>query len=145
MLLDAQVVPHAVDDGHPPAHGDDHPPAVGKLRDERGRHVERFGGDEDAVVRAVVGPAEAAGDGLLDARRASFAPMADAVALTGMEYGGITPIGLPADWRVLVDARVRDVPDAIVGAGIRAAKIAVPGAVLCALPGVVVVDGLATG
>lgn len=82
---------------------------------------------------------------LLDARRASFAPMADAVALTGMEYGGITPIGLPADWRVLVDARVRDVPDAIVGAGIRAAKIAVPGAVLCALPGVEVVDGLATG
>ena len=81
---------------------------------------------------------------LLDARRASFARMADAVALTGMEYGGITPIGLPADWRVLVDSRVRDVPDTIVGAGIRGAKIALPGAVLCALPGVEVVEGLAT-
>src|SRR6201991_3468613 len=43
---------------------------------------------------------------LLDARKASFAPMDDAVRLTGMEYGGITPIGLPADWPVLVDARV---------------------------------------
>ena len=32
----------------------------------------------------------------LDVRKASFAPMADAVELTGMEYGGITPIGLPA-------------------------------------------------
>ena len=43
---------------------------------------------------------------LLDARKASFAPMDDAVELTGMEYGGITPIGLPADWPILVDARV---------------------------------------
>ena len=43
---------------------------------------------------------------LLDARKASFAPMDEAVTLTGMEYGGITPIGLPADWPILVDARV---------------------------------------
>ena len=34
----------------------------------------------------------------LDVRKASFAPMETAVELTGMEYGGITPIGLPADW-----------------------------------------------
>lgn len=80
---------------------------------------------------------------LLDVRRASFAPMDDAVALTGMEYGGITPIGLPANWRILVDARVRDVPDAIIGAGIRGAKLRVPGSVLCALPGVEVIEGLA--
>ncbi|QEO14551.1 hypothetical protein FLP10_09060 [Agromyces intestinalis] len=79
---------------------------------------------------------------LLDARKASFAPMDDAVALTGMEYGGITPIGVPDGWRVLVDARVRDVPDAIIGAGIRGAKIMLPGDVLCALPGVEVVEGL---
>ena len=43
----------------------------------------------------------------LDARKASFAPMDEAVALTGMEYGGITPIGLPADWPVLVDRGAR--------------------------------------
>jgi prolyl-tRNA editing enzyme YbaK/EbsC (Cys-tRNA(Pro) deacylase) len=42
----------------------------------------------------------------LDVRKASFAPMAEAVTLTGMEYGGITPIGLPPDWPVLVDSRV---------------------------------------
>src|SRR5262245_51279946 len=40
----------------------------------------------------------------LDVRKASFLPMAEAVAMTGMEYGGITPIGLPNDWAVLVDA-----------------------------------------
>lgn len=80
---------------------------------------------------------------LLDARRASFAPMDEATALTRMEYGGITPFGVPAEWRVLVDARVREVPEAIIGAGIRAAKIALPGELLCSLPGVEVIEGLA--
>lgn len=81
---------------------------------------------------------------LLEARKASFAPMDEAVALTGMEYGGITPLGLPEGWRILVDSRVRDVPEAIIGAGIRAAKIALPGEALCALPGVELIEGLAT-
>ncbi|MDZ8173060.1 YbaK/EbsC family protein [Microbacterium xanthum] len=81
---------------------------------------------------------------LLDARRASFAPMDDAVAMTGMEYGGITPLGLPADWRILVDSRVQAVGSAIIGAGIRGAKVALPGSTLCALPGVDVIEGLAS-
>ncbi|MFH8251818.1 YbaK/EbsC family protein [Microbacterium sp. B2969] len=79
----------------------------------------------------------------LGARRASFAPMDDAVALTGMEYGGITPIGLPSDWVILVDPRVAALTWAIVGAGIRGAKLSVPGAVLGALPGAEVIEGLA--
>ena len=32
--------------------------------------------------------------------------MDTAVALTGMEYGGITPVGLPTDWPILVDQNV---------------------------------------
>lgn len=80
---------------------------------------------------------------LLDARRASFALMDDAVAATGMEYGGITPLGLPAEWRIFMDARVRDVPEAIIGSGLRASKIALPGEVLAALPGVEVIEDLA--
>jgi prolyl-tRNA editing enzyme YbaK/EbsC (Cys-tRNA(Pro) deacylase) len=80
---------------------------------------------------------------LLDARKASFAPMNEAVALTGMEYGGITPIGIPADWALFVDARIPALPEVIVGAGIRGAKIVLPGAVLAALPGARVVEGLA--
>jgi prolyl-tRNA editing enzyme YbaK/EbsC (Cys-tRNA(Pro) deacylase) len=70
--------------------------------------------------------------------------MDEAVSLTGMEYGGITPLGLPEGWRILVDSRVREVPEAIIGAGIRAAKIALPGETLCALPGVELIEGLAT-
>lgn len=80
---------------------------------------------------------------LLGARKVSFAPMEEATALTGMEYGGITPVGLPGDWRVLVDSRVAEVPDAIIGAGIRGAKISLPGAVLASLPGVEFIEGLA--
>jgi prolyl-tRNA editing enzyme YbaK/EbsC (Cys-tRNA(Pro) deacylase) len=81
--------------------------------------------------------------GLLDARRASFAPMDEAVALTGMEYGGITPIGIPPDWALYVDARIPTLGDVVIGAGIRGAKIVLPGALLATLPGAEVVEGLA--
>ncbi|MFP5283789.1 MAG: YbaK/EbsC family protein, partial [Actinomycetes bacterium] len=37
----------------------------------------------------------------LDLRKLSFASTAEAVAATGMEYGGITPIGLPDGWPIL--------------------------------------------
>jgi len=79
----------------------------------------------------------------LDVRKASFAPMDEAVQLTGMEYGGITPIGLPPSWPVLVDARVVATPHVIVGSGVRHSKIAIAGPALGALPGAEVVDGLA--
>ncbi|MFJ4222179.1 YbaK/EbsC family protein [Curtobacterium luteum] len=81
---------------------------------------------------------------LLDVRKASFAPMDQAVELTGMEYGGITPIGLPSSWPVYVDSRVQDAPEVVIGAGLRGAKLFLPGAVLAALPHVEVVEGLAT-
>jgi prolyl-tRNA editing enzyme YbaK/EbsC (Cys-tRNA(Pro) deacylase) len=80
---------------------------------------------------------------LLDARKASFAPMDDAVALTGMEYGGITPVGIPDDWALFVDSRIPAIDQVIIGAGIRAAKILLPGAALAALPGAQVIDDLA--
>ncbi|NLU78016.1 hypothetical protein HCA58_06320 [Micromonospora sp. HNM0581] len=79
----------------------------------------------------------------LDVRKASFAPMADAVELTGMEYGGITPIGLPLQWPILVDTRVVAMPYVVVGSGVRHSKLALPGAALAALPGARVVEGLA--
>ena len=79
----------------------------------------------------------------LDVRKASFLPMEDAVRLTGMEYGGITPIGLPQDWPVLVDARVVAMPHVIIGSGVRHSKISIAGPALGALPGAQVIDGLA--
>ncbi|MEV8506761.1 YbaK/EbsC family protein [Actinoplanes sp. NPDC051475] len=79
----------------------------------------------------------------LDVRKASFAPTEEAVRLTGMEYGGITPIGLPKDWPVLVDARVVATPHVIIGSGVRHSKIAIAGPALGALPGAEVIEGLA--
>jgi prolyl-tRNA editing enzyme YbaK/EbsC (Cys-tRNA(Pro) deacylase) len=79
---------------------------------------------------------------LLDVRKASFAPMAEAVELTGMEYGGITPIGLPAQWPIYVDPAVVATEAVVIGSGIRASKIVLPGRLLAELPSAVVVDGL---
>ncbi|MFD4974500.1 YbaK/EbsC family protein [Streptomyces sp. NPDC058424] len=78
----------------------------------------------------------------LEARKASFAPMEVATGETGMEYGGITPIGLPADWPLLVDSRVVDLPYVLVGSGRRRGKLLVPGKAFAQLPGAVVLDGL---
>ncbi|MBU6311323.1 MAG: YbaK/EbsC family protein [Actinomycetales bacterium] len=79
----------------------------------------------------------------LDVRKISFASMDDAVALTGMEYGGITPIGLPADWPILVDSRVMDAPTVVIGSGVRRSKIVLPGSLLSVAPGAHIIDALA--
>ncbi|MFC5816127.1 YbaK/EbsC family protein [Nonomuraea harbinensis] len=71
----------------------------------------------------------------LGARKASFAPMEEAVELTAMEYGGITPIGLPADWPILVDTQVAEHPEVVIGSGLRRSKLAVSGATLAGLKG----------
>ena len=78
----------------------------------------------------------------LGVRKLSFASMDDAVGLTGMEYGGITPVGLPAGWPVLIDAAVAAAPVVVVGSGLRRSKLAITGAALASLPGAVVLDGL---
>ncbi|WP_042400764.1 YbaK/EbsC family protein [Streptacidiphilus carbonis] len=79
---------------------------------------------------------------LLDARKASFAPVDAVLAVTGMEYGGITPIGLPDDWPVLVDATVAAHSRVVVGSGIRGSKLWIPGELLAELPGAQVLEGL---
>ncbi len=81
---------------------------------------------------------------LLDVRKLSFAPMDTAVSETGMEYGGITPIGLPGTWPIFIDAAVAALPAVVIGSGVRHSKIALPGAALAELPNARVVDGLAT-
>lgn len=78
----------------------------------------------------------------LDVRKASFLAMDRAVEESGMEYGGITPLGLPAHWRLLVDARIVDIDVAIVGSGVRRSKLLLPGRLLARLPGAEVVEGL---
>lgn len=78
----------------------------------------------------------------LGARKVSFASMDTAVGESGMEYGGITPIGLPAHWALLVDPAVVDEEWVLIGSGSRRGKLIVPGKALAALPGAAVVGGL---
>ena len=79
---------------------------LGELRRRRG--APRRGGDpggghgaRDRPGRHQPGRAQHLG-----VRKISFADQARAQELTGMEQGGITPVGLPAGWPVLVDAGV---------------------------------------
>ena len=79
---------------------------------------------------------------LLDVRKCSFLPMDRAVAETAMEYGGITPLGLPRGWRVLVHDALLEEPVVVIGSGVRRSKLLVPGRLLADLPGAEVVAGL---
>ncbi|MFB7369933.1 YbaK/EbsC family protein [Streptomyces sp. NPDC056222] len=81
----------------------------------------------------------------LGSRKVRFAPSETATGESGMEYGGITPIGLPADWPVLVDATVVDTEWVLVGSGRRRGKLIVPGKAFAQLPGAVVLEGLGVG
>lgn len=71
----------------------------------------------------------------LGARKISFADQTKAQELTGMEQGGITPVGLPDDWPILVDEGVVAAGIVVIGAGVRGAKLLIPGADLAKLPG----------
>lgn len=79
----------------------------------------------------------------LDVRKVSFLPVEEATARTGMELGGITPIGLPAGWPVLVDAAVAAAGRVVVGSGLRRSKLTLPASLLAGLPAATVVPDLA--
>ncbi len=78
----------------------------------------------------------------LDVRKASFLAMDEAVGRTGMEYGGITPVGLPEEWRVLVDKELSTSSVVIIGSGVRRSKLLLPGRLLAELPRAEVVEDL---
>lgn len=71
----------------------------------------------------------------LGVRKISFAPMAEATERSQMAYGGITPVGLPPEWPVLVDDAVVAQPWVVVGSGTRGSKLLLPGARLAELAG----------
>jgi prolyl-tRNA editing enzyme YbaK/EbsC (Cys-tRNA(Pro) deacylase) len=106
----------------------------------------RRGGNTTYAACVVTATTRADVNGLvrrhLDARKASFAPVADVTAATGMEYGGITPVGLPADWPVLVDEAVAKTGSVIIGSGIRGSKLRLPGRLVAAIPSGQVLPGL---
>lgn len=108
--------------------------------------VAKRGGDVTYAACMVAATTRANVNGLvrqhLGARKASFGPVDVVTSMTGMEYGGITPIGLPASWPVLVDDLVAKAPSVVIGAGIRGAKLWLPGGLLAELPSAEILPGL---
>ena len=106
----------------------------------------RRGGETSYAACMVAATTRADVNGLvrrhMGVRKASFGPVDEITALTGMEYGGITPIGLPGQWPVLVDADVAKLAVAVIGSGIRGSKLWLPGRLLAELPGAEVLPGL---
>jgi prolyl-tRNA editing enzyme YbaK/EbsC (Cys-tRNA(Pro) deacylase) len=78
----------------------------------------------------------------LGASKISFASMDAATEASAMEFGGITPIGLPPDWPILVDEAVVAADRVVIGSGLRRSKIGLPGAALAELPNAVVLPAL---
>jgi len=108
--------------------------------------VAKRGGDVTYAACMIAATTRANVNGLvrqhLGARKASFSPVDVVTSLTGMEYGGITPVGLPESWPVLVDDQVAKLPSVIIGAGIRGAKLRLPGSLLAELPSAEILPGL---
>ena len=78
----------------------------------------------------------------LGTRKASFASAEVTKSLTGMEIGGVTPVGLPDDLPIWIDNLVMEAPKVIIGAGSRDAKIYLAPEILLRFPNTHVVEGL---
>ncbi len=79
----------------------------------------------------------------LDAKKVSFADLHYVTERTGMEYGSITPVGLPQDWLVLIDAEVMKQENVIVGGGLAKSKLRLPSALFQEMANARIIEGLA--
>ena len=79
----------------------------------------------------------------MGARKVSFASAEETRELTGMEIGGVTPIALPAELPIWIDAEVMKCDYVVLGGGNRESKIKIDPAALLQQPGVEVVEELA--
>lgn len=111
--------------------------------------VARRGGETTLAACVVLAATRLDVNGLvrrhLGARKVSFAPMDTAVQATGMEFGGITPLGLPAGWPILIDQAVVETDTVVIGSGVRRSKLWLPGHAMAAFAGAEVLHGLGLG
>ncbi|KTC83973.1 MULTISPECIES: YbaK/EbsC family protein [Legionella] len=80
----------------------------------------------------------------LNARKVSLAPLDTVLELSQMEYGSITPFGLPETWKILLDSQLLNSPKIVIGSGLLKSKLLLPTEALVNLPGAVVREGLAS-
>ncbi|MEK9941209.1 MAG: YbaK/EbsC family protein [Gammaproteobacteria bacterium] len=76
-------------------------------------------------------------------KKSSFASAEETQALTGMQIGGVTALGLPADLPLWVDSRVMRCEYIILGGGSRSIKIRISPEVFQHTPNTEIVENLA--
>ncbi len=81
--------------------------------------------------------------GPLDVKKVSFADLNQVCKITGMEYGSITPVGLPEDFMILIDETVFEQKDVIVGSGKANGKLMLPSELFRKMDNCIIVEGLA--
>ena len=80
----------------------------------------------------------------LGVKKTSFATAEETVTATaGMQIGGVTPFGLPADLPIWIDSRVTERAHVIVGGGSRRCKVYVAAAAFSTLPHAEIITDLA--
>lgn len=79
----------------------------------------------------------------LNAKKVTFAPLEYVTDATGMEYGSITPVGLPEDWMVLIDASVMNEEYVIIGGGLAHSKLRIPSKLFAEMKNAMIIEGLA--
>ena len=72
-----------------------------------------------------------------------FADLEVVLEMTGMEFGSITPPGLPDDWKILVDSSLLEQEKLVIGGGLVTSKLLLPAEVLVCLAQAEVIEGLA--
>ena len=77
-------------------------------------------------------------------RKSSFASADETRSLTGHEIGGVTVFGLPDGLPIWVDAAVMGRQRIVLGGGSRSWKVIASPSILRSLPGMQVVEGLAS-
>lgn len=80
----------------------------------------------------------------LGARRVSMASAERTLEESQMEYGSVTPVGLPSEWHILIDSRIVLVERLFIGGGLKNSKLCLPGALLERLPNAAVIEDLAS-
>ena len=76
-------------------------------------------------------------------KKCSFASAEETQALTGMEIGGVTALGLPESLPLMVDSKVMQCDYIILGGGSRSIKIKISPTVFELTPNTEIVEGLA--
>ena len=79
----------------------------------------------------------------LDVKKVSFADLNYVCEVTGMEYGSITPVGLPEGFMILIDESIFLQKEVIVGSGKANGKLLLPSDLFKKMDNCIVVEGLA--